>query len=134
MQYCLECRKYYMKYSDYKVYLDRFGFFPMRAEPIGIPIDYDGLAEYSPLRLNGYTTVGTTREKRQKCLAHILDYRIMEKRKVADYLDQFIRRGENNPSHMFAVPKWKEDLDFVLDYRLKEKPEVFFGTIERRRS
>lgn len=137
IQYCIECGKYLMKHDDYMAYLKRFKFFPMRLERDMASYhycDYSDLAEYSPLKLYGYTTVDLSKEDRQSLLAHIMDYRYMEKRKIANYLEQFIRRGTDNPAHLFAVPCWEEDLEYVLNYRLNEKPEVLIGKIEKRRS
>ena len=102
---------------------------------------YDGsfgtycLPEKSPLMLNGYTVreeAGYTAIERQNILARIMDNHILSRHEIKYYLKWFIKGQENDPRKTNAVQKWKEDLDFVVNYRLHELPLVLIGSIERK--
>jgi len=51
---------------------------------------------------------------------------------VLNYLEMFIKENENSFYKSLAVSKWKEDLNFVLNYKQKEKPLVNIAKISKR--
>ena len=59
-----------------------------------------------------------------------MNYHIVDKQKVLDYLRMFIRERETNPLMACAVSKWKEDKEFVLQYQLEQHPKVNIARLE----
>lgn len=134
VEYCYECKKFLMKFDDYQCYLRKFGFFPLKINVEKTKLNSFQRAEFSPLRLQGYCVnqnENLSKETRQKILMYILDYRILSKRKVLNYLEMFIKENENSFYKSLAVSKWKEDLNFVLNYKQKEKPLVNIAKISK---
>ena len=136
VEYCHECDRFLMKYDDYKNYLERFHFFPVPIQTIGVQYrDEFSRAEASPLKLNGYSVdqrTGLLSKERQAILAYIISSGILSKRKVLDYLELFIRQAHNSPDMYLAVRKWTEDKEFVLDYAERDVPVVTIGKLEKR--
>ncbi len=145
VEYCRECDKFLMQYNNYSHYLNRYKLFPMkiqRADPhvyddpyiFGDFYFYDR-AEDSPLSLSGYRVDekhGYSKEMRQKILSFIIDYKILSKQQVCNYLELFINTNGKAENNKRALMKWQEDKEFVLNYRLKEHPVVKIGKLERR--
>lgn len=145
VEYCRECDKFLMQYNNYSRYLNRYKLFPMkiqRADPYvyGDPYIFDDFyfydrAEDSPLSLSGYRVDekhGYSKEMRQKILSFIIDYNILSKQQVCNYLELFINTNGKSENNKRALMKWQEDKEFVLNYRLKEHPVVKIGKLERR--
>lgn len=135
-EYCHECKKYLMKYDDYETYLKRFKLFPSKVVLTGNSTLFDefGRAEQSPLHLNGYSVgveAGLSAKERQKILAYVVDYGILDKRKVLDYLEMFIATNIANKRFQSAIIKWQEDKQFLLDYSAQTVPLVVAGEVER---
>lgn len=131
VEYCYECNNFLIKYSDYSIYLKKFKLFPLKVKAVNSPYNEFNRASKSPLFLNGYTVnsnVGYTDHERQSILAYIMEYGIMERRKILDYLEMFIHdnRGE------IATQKYIADKNFVLNYQLENLPSVRVFNIERR--
>ena len=68
----------------------------------------------------------------QKILSFIIDYNILSKQQVCNYLELFIKTNGKSENNKRALMKWQEDKEFVLNYRLKEHPVVKIGKLERR--
>ena len=124
-----------MKYDDYVRYIDRFMVFPMKVQ-YNSPQNYDySLSDYSPLLLAGYNVnqnENLSASTRQKILSFIVDHQILSKRKVLNYLEQFINRGCNNLGFELAVEKWKADKEFLLSYSPPDTPNVIIGRLEKK--
>ena len=135
VEYCHECDKFIMKYDDYVRYIDRFMVFPMKVQ-YNSPQNYDySLSDYSPLLLAGYNVnqnENLSASTRQKILSFIVDHQILSKRKVLNYLEQFINRGCNNLGFELAVEKWKADKEFLLSYSPPDTPNVIIGRLEKK--
>lgn len=131
-EYCYECNKFLIKYSDYESYLRAFKLFPGKVKMLHND-DFE-MAEYSPLMLNGYSTkqeLGLSKAERQKILAFVINHGILAKRQVLDYIERFIKMHKNNKKDEEPVRKWKEDKQFVLDFSEREVPLVIVGEIEK---
>ena len=136
VEYCYDCDKFLMKHDDYLQYLHKYHFFPLKLSMMNVMYDDYHRAEQSPLMVNGYTVNATddySARERQKILQGIIDNGVLEKRKVLDYLEMFIRESANNPRRQKAITKWKEDKAFVLNYSAKETPVVRICRIQRRK-
>lgn len=136
VHYCYSCHKFIMKYDDYKDYLRRYHFFPLKTHMEKDFDDYidnfQARSEFSPLSMMGYTVradSGLNTKMRQAILAYALDHSIIKQRILLNYLEMFIRDSERRPDRALAVSKWKEDQEFVLNYNLSEKPQVIIGTL-----
>ena len=75
---------------------------------------------------------GYSKEMRQKILSFIIDYNILSKQQVCNYLELFINTNGKAVNNKRALMKWQEDKEFVLNYRLKEHPVVKIGKLERK--
>lgn len=139
VEYCRECDKFLMQYENYAGYLNRYKLFPMKTQMLDYR-DYDDSyyfdrADYSPLSLSGYRVDenhGYSKEMRQKILSFIIDYKILSKQQVCNYLELFINTNGKAVNNKRALMKWQEDKEFVLNYRLKEHPVVKIGKLERK--
>lgn len=92
------------------------------------------LADMSPLFLYGYNVRAgeTSLQERRSILARLMDYKLMEKIKIHNYLCSFINRNETNPGMENAVEKWKEDLAFVDEYHMVDQRKVWVSSFAAR--
>lgn len=132
--YCHTCQQFLMKYTDYENYLARFKLFPSKVSWYDRPYGWDCFerAEKSPLSLLGYSvncTDDVSDVTRQGKLAFIMDHGLLEKRKILDYLEQFIQINGKVAHNANACLKWQKDKDFVLNYSAREVPIVNIGTV-----
>ena len=135
VEYCSECDKYLMKHDDYSAYLKRYKFFPMKINRPRNYLDDFGRAETSELFDNGYSVnqeVGLSEKQRHAILAFMIDYGIMEQRKILNHIEMLIKTNGQAEKNEIALTKWENDKQFVLNYRLTDKPFVKIGRIERR--
>lgn len=133
--YCPECNVYFIMDNIYKK-IKKTGIPVCRAiddktyrkgvssHPKGSP--YDTLAQESVLKQFGYNVSQVddlSIEQRQDILAAIVDYNVLKKSEIISYLEYFInnRKHQKNPDGSLkfkaAISKWKEDRDFVSDYK-----------------
>lgn len=88
------------------------------------------LNKVSPLRKWGYTVsqaAGYSDVQRQGILEDIVDYRIMTKDKVLSYLNFFMKLNHNGSD--IALAKWKEDRDYILNYKLGSSKRIRINQI-----
>ncbi len=122
-QYCYDCQRFIMNYYDYKEVLKKYRVFPFPVQLYSMEFDDWNRAEKSPLRLMGYTVsayVGYTDRQRQQILECIMKSGALDKRRILDYIEMFIREREYQPDMELAVFKWEKDKEFVLDYELDQ--------------
>ena len=62
----------------------------------------------------------------------MIDYGIMEHRKILNHIEMLIKTNGQAEKNEIALAKWENDKQFVLNYKLTEKPLVKIGRIERR--
>lgn len=53
----------------------------------------------------------------------------MERRDVINHINTLIERGSKIPTWKTATQKWKEDKQFVADYKSDTLPDVIFNNI-----
>ena len=63
---------------------------------------------------------GLTNAARRKILALIVDYKILTKNEIIGYLDFFISQRKNQSRYERAIDKWKQDREFISEYRTGE--------------
>lgn len=128
-EYCYECQKYFIKYKNYEKLLSKYGFFPLKLNVLfeDFSNGFFNRRDKSPLRLYGYCVneeQGLSRQQRQKILAHLIDMKIMTKYEISNHLQMLIETNGKQYKNRYAVKKWREDNEFVNNYRSREHPKV----------
>lgn len=67
--------------------------------------------------------------QRHIILSSIIEAQIMNRRDVINHINTLIERGSKIPSWNNATQKWKEDKQFVSEYKSDTLPEVIFNNI-----
>lgn len=128
--------KYYIDEITYQKFRRRYGLPYVSLE--SVPGEHYAnpafLADMSPLFLYGYNVREgeTSLQERRSILARLMDYKLMEKIKIHNYLCSFINRNETNPGMENAVEKWKEDLAFVDEYHMVDQRTVWVSSFAAR--
>lgn len=135
-EYCYECQEFFLKYKNYEKLLNKYGFFPLRIEMLfdDFPNNYFNRKEKSLLNIYGYNVNilnGLTARKRQEILAFLMDFEIMSKNEISNHLQMLIDTNGKQYNNRYAVLKWEEDNEFVLNYRLQEHPEIIIESLHR---
>jgi len=127
VNYCTECRRFFISYSEYTHYMIRYGTliakFCLISDSGGEFADQ--LAEESPLKLCGYSVsqdTGYSRDERQNLLAGVMQHGIMKKSEIIKYLTWFIQVNGNRFGNELARSKWESDLAFVREYDFRQQP------------
>ena len=128
--------KYYIDEITYQKFRRRYGLPYVSLE--SVPGEHYAnpafLADMSPLFLYGYNVRAgeTSLQERRSILARLMDYKLMEKIRIHNYLCSFINRNETNPDMENAVEKWKEDLAFVDEYHMVDQRTVWVSSFAAR--
>lgn len=137
-QYCPNCNKCFINYSQFKIYKEKYGAILGNIRFVEHSRKYNGdfgnLALESILRLYGYNVNQTENlkdQERHKILANLVDYQILSKNEIIDYLQYFINRSKNQRNLLIAVRKWKKDLVWIRDYNLENQKVVEISAIKK---
>lgn len=137
VNYCTECKKFFMNYSTYQQYRKKYGIIlgdlkMLKQEDF---IGYEGcLAEESPLHLCGYTVsekVGLTTTERQNIIAFVIEQGPMSKGEVISHLNWLIDTNSTREHMDTAISKWNADLSFTLRYDLENQKKVLIKDIAK---
>ena len=137
--YCATCDKYFMQYTVFKTYQDRYGNLLVKFTPADEHLYHNelrgdyflfGLKEESLLHVLGYNTQILSAMRKLR-LVTIMACAQMKKSEIIRHLDYLIRFNGNNPKHCMSIRKWKDDLEFVADYELDEHDHVFGQIVMR---
>ena len=87
------------------------------------------MAEESPLRLCGYSVNQSddlSQAERQLIIQSCIESGGMTKKSIIQLLRWFVEVNGNKSGNELARQKWKEDLDFVLNYNIntQEKHQI----------
>ena len=63
----------------------------------------------------------------------MMEYEIMQKPYIIDYLNFFIRRNGSKADMAIAVQKWRDDLDWVRNYRLGSQSMFQISGVKKNR-
>ena len=130
VNYCPQCRKYFIGAGEYQHYRNLLGPVVGNFKFVGFPKGdgFESLAAESPLMLCGYNVregrngeEGLTPSERHTILAAIIEFGILSKPVVINYLNSFISRNRNNPRMWLAVDKWEDDLEWVRQYNMNKQ-------------
>ena len=127
INYCVECNRFFIDYNDFKKYCDFYG--PLLGNYSLKYMDFHKQeniywADESPLHVCGYNVNQQTAysdSERRKILANIIDYGIMNKPNIIEYLHFFIKNNGKRKNMRMAVSKWEDDLDFVHHYKMDQQ-------------
>lgn len=141
VNYCKECKMHFIKYNEYESYKNHFGLIFGKMiyydKTVHSKMDqgyYNVLSDASPLYLNGYTVNqddDLSDARRQNCLKNIIEFGILTKPRVINYLDSFIERNGKSERNRIAVLKWKDDLGFVKTYNMDKQEKVMIKDIKK---
>lgn len=84
------------------------------------------LAQYG---YNVQTKKDLSVQQRQIILSSLIEAHIMERRDVINHINTLIERGSKIPTWKMATQKWKEDKQFVSNYKSDTLPDVIFNNI-----
>lgn len=56
----------------------------------------------------------------------------MDRRDIVNHLTTLIERGSKIPNWKAATSKWKQDRDFVSDYKLGDLSSVIFDNVIKK--
>ena len=130
VNYCPQCRKYFIGAGEYQRYRNLLGPVVGNFKFVGFPKGdgFESLAAESPLMLCGYNVregrngeEALTPSERHTILAAIIEFGILSKPVVINYLNSFISRNRNNPRMWLAVDKWEDDLEWVRQYNMNKQ-------------
>lgn len=78
---------------------------------------------------NVQTKTNLSVEQRQIILSSVIEAQIMDKRDIVNHINILIDRGSKIPSWHLATQKWKDDKQFVNEYKSGDLPQVIFDNI-----
>ena len=138
VNYCAECKRYFINMNEYKYYREIYGALMGRFDFSTFASNNSGfgqMAEESILHLCGYTVNqqdALSSTQRHMILRGIIENGIMAKYRVMEYLQFFINRSVNIKQLSIAREKWEEDLQWVRDYKLQNQPNVIINVIKKK--
>ena len=137
--YCHQCNKYFLEYSEYDYYRKMYGSIMGNLKIINSN-NYENddtffynLSSESTLHLCGYTVSQNsylTDDERQNILAYLVDKHILTKSEIISHLNFLIRTNRYNRNMEIALLYWNSDLNFIRSYQLNEQRRV---TIEKKK-
>lgn len=135
--HCQDCRKFFMHYDIYKHYRQKYGVIMgnihMTSNDELTRNVYD-LAEESPLKMCGYSVSqkdSLSSDERQRIIASCIESGAMTKEAVIRLLRWFVEVNGNKIGNELARTKWREDLDYALNYNITEQSEYKIGRMTR---
>lgn len=84
------------------------------------------LAQYG---YNVQTKKDLSEQQRHIILSSLIEAHILTRREVIDHINTLIERGSKIPNWKTATQKWRDDKQFVAEYRSDSLPEVIFNNI-----
>ena len=137
VQYCYDCKKFFINEESYNIYQEKYHVLPIYFRYVTSNGQYPNLkerSEKSPLRLCGYCVdknSDLSKEKRQSLLSSIIEGNVfgLNKVKIINHLEMLIETNGKNKNMNLATEKWKEDLDFVLNYKMDKQSNVLIDDI-----
>ncbi len=78
---------------------------------------------------NVQTKKNLSEQQRHIILSSIIEAHIMDRRDVINHINTLIERGSKIPKWQVATQKWKDDKQFVSEYKSELLPEVIFNNI-----
>lgn len=129
VNYCCSCKLFFINLTEFKYYQERYGALlgnisiqqTLGRGGVG---RYENYADESTMRICGYTvnqTVNLSSEQRRKILEMLMEYDIVKKHRIMEYLQFFINTSQYRHNMKSAIEKWTEDLEWVRDYNINKQ-------------
>lgn len=133
--YCKKCEKYYINADSLNLYASRYGLPTVRLNIVSESAGtvYQNWKEESILHILGYNVNANCAlppTQRQQILSEAMDAGVISKVEVIDFLEALISRNRYRKNFSDAVRKWKDDLAYVLDYRINRQRKVYGKLVE----
>lgn len=129
--YCRQCKKYYITSTSFNLYAAKYGM-PLIQIAIAQTQEtssvYTQWQDESVLHFVGYNVNAVNNlsaAERQRILAEALNAGLVTKLQTITFLEGLIRRNRTKENLRYAVSKWKNDLQFVLDYQVERQRHVY---------
>lgn len=140
VNYCETCKKFFINKMDFDEFCKRHGIMlgNFSVKELNFGKGFNGsykLADESPLHYCGYNVnkqKGLTESDRHKILANIIDFNIMKKTEIIEYLHFYINNIGNRANMNLAVSKWEDDLYFVNNYRINKQKSYRIDKIRQK--
>lgn len=133
--YCFECNRFTILKSDFNVIKD-IVICKVIDETTEyqneISDDFEIEQKESILTQYGYnvqTQKDLSEQQRHMILSSLIEAHIMTRREIIDHITTLIDRGSKIPKWKLATQKWREDRQFVGEYKSEELPNVIFDKI-----
>lgn len=124
--YCPVCQRYYINADQYRTFIHRNGLPYLRLKSFIQP-DYASWQKESLLHYMGYnvnTVDNLSNHDRWHILEHAIDTKAMSKIEVISFLEFLIHQNGNNPRFAKAIQKWKIDVQYIRNYRIREQKYI----------
>lgn len=136
VMFCAGCGQYYMGYESFKRYKKEYGRLLFECELSNeLQHSYPAFGDFSPdsvLSRWGYSVKkDTPKEHRQAILSFLLDTGRIHKFEVVEMIKGFISLRENQPKFKDACERWREDILFINNYRIKGQNVVYGLTFKQ---
>lgn len=137
--YCPDCNMFFILESTFED-LKKKGIILCRVTDIkniskNIHMNGEKFAHESILMQYGYNVSqvnGLSSGSRRKILAAIIDNKVVSKSEIISYLDLFIKQRASMSNMQIALAKWKEDREFVTNYRCRQYTEIEVKALYRK--
>lgn len=119
VHYCPQCNKYMMGELSFSLFGECFGNFCVQIRnDSDCKSKFDDFEAASELYKLGYTVrAGKLSEyERRRLLVDILESGMLTFDQITSTIEDDIKRGQNNPIFVNAVPKWQSDLKYINEY------------------
>lgn len=130
VMFCAGCGHYYMSYESFKQYKKIYGRLLFECELSGElqngQASFINFAPDSLLSRWGYNVKkDTSKEQRQAILQFLLETNRISKFDAIEMIKGFILLKEKQPQYRDACERWREDILFINNYRIKEQDTVY---------
>ena len=133
--YCKDCKRYTILKDDFKringnimcKVIDETTFAnSINDDEIDIEVKKSLLFQYG---YNVQSKANLSSKQRHIILASVIEAELLNRRQITDHLTTLIERGNKIPKWKDATDKWKEDKNYVQQYKTENLPHVIFDRI-----
>lgn len=136
--YCFDCNRFTVLKEDFNSVQERIlcNIIDDTTESKNSNKDEIEIEQQKSLLFNYGYNVQTKKNlsdiQRQTILSSIIEAKIMDRRDIVNHLTTLIERGSKIPNWKAATSKWKQDRDFVSDYKLGDLSSVIFDNVIKK--
>lgn len=114
--YCEKCKKYCASSAQIK-----HSYSSPKVKLVYESVDERGFRFESKLHMYGYSVgeFGPAASERREIISFLIDYELMSIPEMISYMSSMIKLHQNDDRWYLALPKMKDDLEFVSTYKIK---------------